>query len=146
MPNWCENILTIEGPAEEIAAFKAKAAALIAEDVPAEAEAEVIRIENFIPVPAEVEAADDGNGQEDWEIEHWGCKWGASNSALSGISDNCVHYYFQTPWAPPLAFLEQVSKDWPRLRLVLAYNESGSIFQGIAKATAGVLEDECINF
>ena len=144
MPNWCENILVVEGPEADIAAFKEKAAAVPAEDAAVDA-AEVLKLENFIPIPAEVAAAEYGNGQYDWEIEHWGCTLGAINSAITTESENRLHYVFQTPWTPPLAFVEQVSRDWPTLRLVLAYNEPGCGFQGIAKAAAGVLEDQCVN-
>ena len=146
MPNWCENILVVEGPEAEIAAFKEKAAASPAEEDTTSGDAEVMKFENFIPVPAEVEEQEYGNGQDDWEIEHWGCKWGANNSAITTASENRVHYVFQTPWTPPLAFMEQVSRDWPSLRLMLGYVETGCGFLGIAKAAAGVLEDQCIDF
>jgi hypothetical protein len=144
MPNWCENILVVEGPEAEIAAFKEKAAAVPAEDAAVDA-AEVLKLENFIPVPAAIAEAPCCSGEDHWEMENWGCNLGAINSAITTESENCLHYIFETPWTPPLAFLERVSRDWPRLRLVLAYNEPGCGFQGIAKATAGVLEDQCIN-
>ena len=145
MPNWCENILVVEGPEAEIAAFKEKAAAAPAENTTSEV-AEVLKLENFIPVPADVAEVAYGNGQDDWEIEHWGCTLGAINSAITTELENRVHYVFQTPWTPPLAFMEQVSRDWPSLRLMLGYVETGCGFLGIAKVAAGVLDDECINF
>lgn len=144
MPNWCENILVVEGPEAEIEAFKEKAAASPAEDTALDA-AEVLKLENFIPIPVEVAAAEYGDGQYDWEIEHWGCKWGASNSAITTESENRLAYVFQTPWEPPLAFMLRVSRACPSMRMVLAYNEPGCGFQGIAKAAAGIMDDQCVN-
>src|ERR1035441_3846932 len=48
MPNWCENILVVEGPEAEIAAFKEKAAAVPAEDAAVDA-AEVLNWKILFP-------------------------------------------------------------------------------------------------
>ena len=91
-------------------------------------------------------AVEYGEAQYDWEIDHWGCKWGVCNSSIAEESPRWLRYDFQTPWAPPLAFIKQVSGDWPNLRLILDYEESGGRIRGIATANAGKLEDYCISF
>ena|ERR1017187_4578979 len=144
MTNWCENILVLEGPEADIAAFKEKAAAVLAEDAAVDA-AEVLKLENFVPMPAVVQDPECGEAQDEWEMQSWGCTLGAHDSAISTETKNCLHYVFQTPWSPPLAFLHNVSFDWPTLRMVLAYSEPGCGFQGIAKAAAGVMDDQCVN-
>ena len=40
----------------------------------------------------------------DWEIEHWGCKWGACNSQLTDEWEGHLTYLFDSAWSPPLAF------------------------------------------
>ena len=71
-------------------------------------------------------------GGYSWENENWGCKWGASESSLFDEEKNFLHYGFDTPWGPPIAFLEKVAKDWPELTFEIKFSEPGMNFEGKA--------------
>jgi len=78
----------------------------------------------------------------DWENRNWGCKWGASDVTLSytGVKgrDQLVEYDFQTPWAPPMEFMDCLAKLYPTMKFVLSYREEGMGFQGDAEWEGGL--------
>ena len=55
------------------------------------------------------------------------------------------HYEFYTAWSPPIEFLKKVAVQWPALQFVLAYEEPGMGFKGLAKFQGEVHEDHCIS-
>jgi hypothetical protein len=69
-------------------------------------------------------------GGYNWESQHWGCKWGASETSLECEEDTFLSYSFSTPWGPPIEFLHKVSKDWPTLSFEIEYEEPGMGFAG----------------
>lgn len=69
-------------------------------------------------------------GGYEWESHSWGCKWGASGAELICSEDMFLQYGFDTPWGPPLPFLEKISSDWPKLHFELQYEEPGMNFKG----------------
>jgi len=40
----------------------------------------------------------------------WGCKWEASEIVVMNKSDDSITLYFDTPWAPPIAFYEAMEE------------------------------------
>ena len=72
-----------------------------------------------------------------WEVENWGCKWGASEPSLDDSNSDYLHYAFDTPWGPPLSFIEKISKDWPELSFEVSYSEPGMAFEGKALYLGG---------
>jgi len=73
----------------------------------------------------------------DWENDNWGHKWGCTDvSACHEKSEDgsfeFLNYCFETPWAPPIPFMNEVSKDFPSLSFVLNYEEPGMAFEGKA--------------
>jgi len=78
-----------------------------------------------------------------WERHNWGCKWGAREIQILDEWDGGVTYEFDTAWAPPLEFLEHVSRDWPQLNFDIEYEECGMGFKGTAKAKRGQMDDHC---
>lgn len=70
----------------------------------------------------------------DWEHKNWGCKWGASEAHISeqGGSDDdySVTYDFETAWAPPITFMDQLAALYPNLQFSLSYSEPGMNFAG----------------
>ena len=77
-------------------------------------------------------------GGYSWEIENWGCKWGAAESYLNHVEPTYLSYAFDTAWAPPLEFLETVSSKWPTLSFEIDYAEPGMGFEGTAVYEGGV--------
>lgn len=179
MPNWCNNMLIVEGSSESLCAFAEKAQgpdqhygpqlfelmdaarALMADndeviDIKDEFQqarlkklltegdprlAEVIKkhstepepdpilsFHQLFPVPDEIlEGRYDPDGYQ-WEVQNWGVKWGCSNAQLS--SDGGLKYRFNTPWGPPLKFLEKVSADFPELEFTCRWAEPGMMAAG----------------
>lgn len=145
MPNWCFNHLTVTGPTDDVARFKDQAVGFCPwGSVPADNVPEVLNFHSLVPIPADVLAAGYPAAGYDWEQVHWGCKWGACHASVVDPWEGGVFYEFDTPWSPPLPFLEQVSRAWPTLVFELDYEEPLMAYKGEARAEAGVLIDHCL--
>src|ERR1039457_6733289 len=80
MPNWCENELTVDGPETDVARFKEKA---IGKSPWGDAEESFFNFHSLVPIPAEVIADGYCGSGYFWELDNWGCKWGASDAELT---------------------------------------------------------------
>jgi len=144
MPNWCTNKLTIIGPGADVQAFTRKAVGHSPWDEPGE-NPNALNFHSLIPVPDDILAADYGDAGYNWEITHWGCKWGAASSVIVEEWDGHVEYAFDTAWSPPIELLKTMGKQWPNLTFVLVYEELGMAFKGIAKFKGDSKEDYCVS-
>ena len=144
MPNWCSNNLTITGPQADIEAFKTKAVGHPPWKEP-EGEPDALNFHSLVPVPAEVLKAGYEPAGYDWEMANWGCKWGASGPGILNEWEGHVEYEFYTAWSPPIEFLKKVAVQWLSLVFVLAYEEPGMAFKGLAKFQGEIHEDHCIS-
>ena len=131
MPNYVYNRLTIIGK------MPAEIQKFYFENKPVKAphqEDESLSFNMSVPEP---------NGPMDWRIENWGCKWDASNTkCVSG--ETKLDYTFTTPWSPPSAWLDTVSRKYPALTFYLRFEDEAFAFFALAKVTNGVttfLED-----
>ena len=168
MPNWCENILTVEGGENDVQRFKklAKSKAGVADTD--------FSLESLYPIPDEIKDTVPGgitidgvyvkvwrelDGKPvaipkdeldamlekhgstnwyDWCIAHWGTKWDVQATLENEIPDFLV-YRFASAWSPPVKWLEKVAGDFLSLRFVLRYDEPGMGFKGTAIADQGKL-------
>lgn len=144
MPNWCTNKLTIIGPGVNVQAFKAKAVGHSPWEETGE-NPDVLNFHSLVPVPEEILKAGYDSAGYDWQMENWGCKWGASGPGILVEREGHVEYEFYTAWSPPIKFLENVAKQWAALVFVLSYEEPGMGFKGIAKFKGDTKEDHCIS-
>ena len=145
MPNWCQNNLTITGPQADVRLLKEKAVGRCPWLRAEETEAEMLNFHSLVPVPDEVLKAGYEAAGEDWERENWGCKWGADQTRIVDEGGTCIIYEFYTAWSPPIEFLQTLAVQWPALVFVLAYEEPGIGFKGIAKFQGDIHEDHCIS-
>lgn len=152
MPNWCWNRLRISGStAERLKKFREKAVGTRPKYHEPEASHEhykpdetVLEFHNIVPVPDEVLAAGFNDAGYDWEIQNWGCKWGACRAEIVDHSDSELVYEFETPWGPPTEFLNRASNSWPDLKFVCIYDEPGMCFRGRYETENGkTLLDTC---
>ena len=92
-------------------------------------------------VPQDKHDPDYQNGREahcatqfnwyDWNIDHWGTKWDASDSSVEWEGDALV-IKFNTPWSVPVTFIEKFSKLYPKVSVaVYAYEEQGQYTHGV---------------
>ena len=146
MPNWCENKLTVEGAKKGVRRFKQ-----LAKPKARKGDAD-LSLASLYPIPEGVYLGDLGpeefqrygkNNWRDWCITHWGTKWDADATLTNELPISLV-YEFESAWAPPVAWLTKVARDFPRLRFVLAYDEPGMAFAGTAMADQGkLIVDHC---
>lgn len=64
----------------------------------------------------------DENNWYSWNCENWGCKWDVHEFSMDVRNDNngilqAVRLKFDTPWAPPGAFLIALSEKFPSLSI-----------------------------
>ena len=126
----------MRGPEAEVLAFKEKAVGHSPWSRPEElvnVEPSVLNFHSLVPVPVQVLAAGYEKAGCEWEKENWGCKWGAFEIRILDEWEGFITYEFNTPWSPPLEFLEAVAKQWPTLVLILEYDEPGVGYKGLAK-------------
>jgi len=153
MPNWCDNRLYVstcskveddDKARKQIEEFRDKAK-LIEEDG---TEATSLSLNKLYPMPKELENTEghsNGDNWYSWRCDNWGTKWDVEG-CLEYDDEDYLEYSFQSAWSPPTAFLEKVSKDFPLLRFRLKYEEEGNGFLGVAVATNGHLNDQCIDY
>ncbi len=144
MPNWCQNNLTITGSEADIQAFKAKAVGHSPWLEP-EGDPDLLNFHSLVSVPDEVLKAGYQSAGYDWEQKNWGCKWGASGPGILDEWEGHVEYEFYTAWSPPIEFLKRVAVQWSSLQFVLAYEEPGMAYKGLAKFQGENHEDHCIS-
>jgi len=132
MPNWCTNKLTVSGPAEDIDKWVERATD---GEMP-------LSLNRLCPQPKEIiDSAENGGDYPDggpawyhWRNKHWGTRWELDEHTeieMESAEDNvCVIYEFETAWAPPVAAIDHVAKDFPTLTFKLLYEEVGMMFVG----------------
>jgi len=79
-----------------------------------------------------------------WRVANWGTKWGAYEVGEWHIDINGSGYLnamvgFQTAWAPPDAFLLNVSKNYPGVQFHMSHSDEGGSFLGWMEIVEGVV-------
>lgn len=98
------------------------------QDVAPEPKLERFSFHALVPVPDKVLRAGFDPVGYDWEVKHWGCKWGALDIKVQHCpmpKGAKVIYKFRTPNSAPEALLDVVAKDHPALRLILKVKYEG---------------------
>ena len=87
-------------------------------------------------------------GAEDWyqfSINNFSTKWDLNEVSFKFIDEEEVQYGFETAWFPPIAFLQNISKKFHKLKFELEYREEGMAFEGTFEIENGDEIDECHN-
>jgi len=116
MPNWCWNHLEVHGDEIQLREFVEKSTTNIERD-------DEFSFEGTLP-------RGDRKDWYEWSIENWGTKWDACEPF---IDHNDIDYFavsFETAWSPPIAWIENIMKDFPGLQFTLEYDEPGVGFGG----------------
>jgi hypothetical protein len=127
MPNWCENILKVEGPAKEIARFK-KAAKGRGPYSTRKDPVRVLSLHALVPQPTKFKK--EGSDWYNWRLANWGTKWDVDSRYISEDKE-CLEYGFGSAWSPPVEWLAQVGPKFPKLSFRLWYAEGGCYFAGV---------------
>lgn len=134
MPNWCQNILTISGPVEDVDRFMETAKSPV--------DNTDLSFGMLMPIPDEQQ-----DNWYNWCITNWGTKWDVDaviTDETITASDNIpygtrksVTYRFSSAWSPPIelfsTLLNGEHPDYENLYVRLTYAESGMGFVGVAE-------------
>lgn len=138
LPNHCYNVLTVTGPASELATFcnyglqKDEGSITSCPDL------------NYLhPIPGDITRDDDpgilSKSEYNWKVDNWGTKWNTySDVGISVIRSEisnrltAVQCEFETAWAPPEGAIRVGSNKFPNLNFTLEYAEPGMMFKGVA--------------
>jgi len=69
-----------------------------------------------------------------WSIANWGTKWDACESCINNNDINFFSVSFETAWAPPIDWIDNIMEDFPDLCFELEYEEPGMCFGGLLQA------------
>jgi hypothetical protein len=134
MPNWCENILTIEDCSPELASYLNENG---------------LSFDKIKPTPSEL--LDENGGWYSWRVGNWGTKWDLNDTEQREVADQLVSEMcgftatFMTAWSPPCQAIAALSAMFPNDSFVLRYVEFGMGFAGTAYISEGdSLRDESI--
>jgi hypothetical protein len=149
MPNWCYNTLTLSGDADVISRIKDL---YKQSDKTKESDkTEVGLFGLFYPLPDELKdtkspslepnkALIEKYGADNWydfQTKNWGVKWDVREFYTEAETENEIRLSFDTAWAPPIAFYEKLSADYPELIISASYYEGGCDFCGTWESDFG---------
>lgn len=153
MPNWCENELTVKGPAEELARFKETAnhGEAVLSEAPFIPYPEHFRELDRIAVEYEKQHPGDWAGRPkdgfnqgglDWCIEHWGTKWGFCDPVVLTETNKFLKYRFDSAWSPPCPLIKKMGEMFWTLKFCLKYWEEGTGFKGVFRVKYGTVTED----
>ena len=128
MPNWCKNILFIEGPYDSLAKIR---------DLVRGKET-AFDFEKIVPMPDYIFRGDVGpkekeiygkNNWYDWSWKNWGTKWN-SEAARYALTNDCLGYVFYTAWSSCEPVIEELARMFPDMKLDYKFGEPGFCFCG----------------
>jgi len=137
MPNWCMNILLVEGPDPDIDDFYYRAwgynLSLPLDDYGNEFVP--LQFENFVPVD---------EFHRSRNITVWGCdgridvgQISRRNSGLGREDRSELRYSFDTAWSPPDEWFAEIVKQYPQCDFELHYIEPGNGIAGTLYGSDG---------
>lgn len=128
MPNWCQNVLTIENMDPEFM--------------------DIIREKGFsFKVFVPIDETNSTESQLDDAVYHWGTKWDVDNG--EHLAEELLQgrdVSFETAWSPPVDFLNRLFERFPNMSIILRYLEEGMGFCGWAGVDNGTFVDRCIDY
>src|SRR5210317_2189789 len=136
MPNWCDNTISIKGPAEKLSPIYTKLK-----------EEEDGLCNMLYPQPADIFKGDLGDKERqqcakdgvpnwyDWNSSNWGTKWDVSVGDWeyedAGDGEAILTGHFQSAWGPPVGVYEHSVDAHPNLHIEAMYYEPGCAFAGM---------------
>ena len=143
MPNWCDNTISISGPAEQVSPIYTK----LKEDE----ERGLCSV--LHPMPKNTFTGNLGEKERkacaeenipnwyDWCTANWGTKWdtcdGDWNYEDAGDGQAILSGNFQTAWGPPVGVYTHCQEAHPDLHIEAMYYEGGCAFAGMWNSIDG---------
>jgi hypothetical protein len=154
MPNWCNNVLDIDGDQKQLKELLKfiEGKGEKGEDIP-------FSFEKVLATPPELLKVEAPNrdkklakklkklyGAEDWydwRNKNWDTKWELDDNVQVNIIGHTACLVFDTAWSPPTNIIRLLAKKFPKLSFTLTYCEPGVGFAGVTKAKGNKLTDNC---
>lgn len=139
MPNWCINLLEVQGPPSLVEAFMNNASGYnTAGRQPLKLQEEFgeggeegrapLSLHQLEPEPQHVSYTEH---VLPWRRACWGIKWDLGEDVRQERPEpGRVTYRFDTPWGPPLEALQRIVRRFPGLSWALRYVEQGNALYG----------------
>jgi hypothetical protein len=127
MPNWVYHRVSLSGPPEDIAEFRA---ICIGPGRRESTNGTSFDFEGLLPIPEDVAAILDhpfpravqtavaypaAQDPDMWRLDHWGVKWNACQFSEIAASDDFIDFYFETPWSSPEPVFVALAARFPIL-------------------------------
>ena len=123
MPNWCSNYIRINGDAKTISIIKSACERCAEKDEP------IFR--NLIDIPSYMTNEQYEKDWYDTNVGWFGTKWDVHyNSCGFVYEDTEIVMCPETAWSPPIAFLENLVKQYKGIEAYIFYSEPGVGFSG----------------
>lgn len=127
MPNYCQNHLSITGPADVLLR--------LAEQVLNPDGKTAFCLNSIIPQPF----FDNDTDWYDWNVENWGTKWEIYDVVdWDWIEPTHLSYAFETAWSPPEPVIEKLAELYPDIEITHTYSEMGAGYAGRAEYSGGI--------
>ena len=164
MPNWCQNMLIVEGEANELKTFtdfiKGK------DDEGKNAHFDFNKVispeKDYERVRQDWEALSDdekviwkgcsdepsfdhywfNNGGYQWCVKHWGTKWNACDVSMDYLEPKKLRIMFSTAWSPCEPIIKDLAMMFNKLDFMYEYEEWGMAFAGIYETKKGRIVNE----
>ena len=154
MPNWCWNHLEVTGDEKQLQEFVEKSLTKYDD------EEDRFTFNGTHPMPEELSITKGTQTQEEkaqailnlanhgytdwyeWHIGEWGTKWDASDPYINHNDKDYFSVNFESAWAPPVQWIDNIMKDFPDLSFILEYEEPGMGFGGRLTAEYEVIWDD----
>ena len=133
MPNWCWNNLSVSGDEIQLREFVEKS--LVSPEENEIHDGTGFSFEGTLP-------RGDRKDWYDWSIENWGTKWDACEPRIDHNDKDYFSVSFETAWAPPIDWIDNIQQDFPDLCFELEYEELGMCFGGLLQAQYEVIWDD----
>ena len=138
---WCDNNITLEGPAEKLAFFISKLENQEGDGL----------LSAFYPTPdSKIQQLREGeecylhelHPDKDvpldqawyyWRVHNWGTKWDVPYSEISWSKSEKgeeIDIFFQSAWSPPVGWLDTVATLNPDITFTIEFSELGCWFAG----------------
>jgi hypothetical protein len=158
MPNWCYNHLEVTGDEKQLREFVEKS--LVSPEKNEIHDATEFIFNGTHPMPEELSITKGTQTQEEkeqailnlanhgytdwyeWHIGEWGTKWDACEPYINHNDKDYFSVNFQSAWAPPIQWIDNIMKDFPDLSFILEYEEPGMGFGGRLTAEYEVIWDD----
>jgi hypothetical protein len=154
MPNWCTNVLKVEGEQtelENLMKFLNQPYERKYGEAVEKFSNPVFSFWNVIR-PSDDELEDYGTGETwyNWNINHWGTKWDiASPDGTMGdvelqadsLEVNYITYFFSTAWSPPIPIIEAIAEKYPNLTFTHTFVEPGMDYWGVNTYIDGAIAE-----